>query len=144
MIKHPISLILAGIWAGLAITGVCLILSYIPDTHIIHKHVTACILPPSYFVNQNDRTKSFVYQKRQNLTNKTATDINDGSRTKNFARKKATNKQKLISKETVNSDCKRAYELCKRDRGCYAKGCIELSYYLKGLCKSKSECLKRS
>jgi len=134
MIKHPIPLILAGIWAGLAITGVCLILSYIPDTHIIHKHVTACILPPSYFIDQ----------KRQNRANKTATVINVGSRTKNFARKKATNKQKLISKETVNSDCKRAYELCKKDRGCYARGCIELSYYLQGLCKSKSECPKRS
>jgi hypothetical protein len=121
---------------GSLVLAVVLIRLSSPGIKVIERQhqVFSCVLPPSYF----------VYQKRQNLTNKTATDINVGNKTKSLVRKKAKNKQKLISKEAVNSDCKRALELCKRDSGCYAKGCIELSYYLKGLCKSKSECLKRS
>jgi hypothetical protein len=119
---------------GSLVLAVVLIRLSSPGIKVIERQhqVFSCVLPPGYLSIKKDkkeRTKAFAYQNE---------------RTKSFVRKKTTNKQKLISKEAVNSDCKRALELCKRDSGCYAKGCIELSYYLKGLCKSKSECLKRS
>lgn len=90
--------------------------------------IVSCILPPSYFVNQ----------KKQNLIN---TQVRCKDRTKKPVRK---NKRNLISKEAVSSDCKRAYELCKLDEGCYAKGCTELYYYSKGLWQSKSKRLNGS
>jgi hypothetical protein len=119
---------------GSLVLAVVLIRLSSPGIKVIERQhqVFSCVLPPGYLSIKKDkkgRAKAFVYQNE---------------RTKSLVGKKTTNKQKLISKEAVNSDCKRALELCKRDSGCYAKGCTELSYYLKGLCKSKSECLKRS
>jgi len=84
------------------------------------EQITLCVIPPGYL----DKPEIIIQERLKTQIIKIYSST---------FQKQKINKKEAVSKKSVNPTCKTAFELCKKDKGCHAEGCEELSFYKKGL-----------
>lgn len=102
---------------ALAVGGLVLILAAIftPKIQLVeNKTVEACIIPPGYLQEKSLKPSKEIIIKK----------IFVKSPQRSFIKPQA---------KTPHGQCLQAASACKADKGCHAKGCVELGYYYRAL-----------
>jgi hypothetical protein len=117
-----------GLAVGLGALLLVLVAIFVPKIQLVeNKTVEACIIPPDYLqkkgvLKPSKPPKEIIIKK-----------IFIKSPQKIIIKKEVVKSPKKVIAKPPLGQCLQAARACKADKGCHAKGCVELSYYYRAL-----------